>query len=305
MVARWLNAPTPVQMNASKAYEKNSKLVKPCRFAPILPAVNSGSVVCITIPVVTMATTKHFAANDTPVPVKFNLFKWSLPPIVENDTIASPLQSCAFSCPSYNATRLSEEVGDFSFFTSSTDFGINERCLCVGCMPSFHGYENTDRMQCLGIVSPPGSNVLYTKLPEMTFKMSRLAKNAEPRLSKKAKQQPLQRSAFSSFSKNVVAEILPSYFDTYYGPLSDNYARLNAVLNARLGGSTAMLKMQQTGDTIVHDAAKEGDLNKIAFLLKEGMLPAARNFRDETPSFCAAIMGFPSAALLLQLCSRH
>ena len=345
VVTHWLNMATQEEMKTAKACQRKSTLAKPSHFAPISPMPNSSSVACVSVPsniptnaaAKTPSATKTPAAAKTPVtiknpvatkkpavaiktpvaprkptalalasmpavdnsidsyddactPVRPMFFTPPLTPMSKYDARAFPLPSGAFACPSYDSPG-----DDDNFFTPLADFDTSQRFLCAGCMSRFHVGSSPDR--CLGYVPTQVKNLPDPQLPDIELKMPLLSENAE--------QHPPPRSAVASLFQNTSAQIPPSYFTTYYGPLSKKYLAYNKVLNFMLGGNAAALKQNKTGNTLLHDAAKEGDLSKIAYLLTRGMLVAARNFRNETPEFCATIMGNSYAAALLQSCSRH
>jgi hypothetical protein len=285
-------ASMPAVDNSIDSYDDACTPVRPMFFTPPLTPMSKYDARAFPLPSGAFACPSYDSPGDDDActPVRPMFFTPTLTPMSKYDARAFPLPSGAFACPSYDSPG-----DDDNFFTPLADFDTSQRFLCAGCMSRFHVGSSPDR--CLGYVPTQVKNLPDPQLPDIELKMPLLSENAE--------QHPPPRSAVASLFQNTSAQIPPSYFTTYYGPLSKKYLAYNKVLNFMLGGNAAALKQNKTGNTLLHDAAKEGDLSKIAYLLTRGMLVAARNFRNETPEFCATIMGNSYAAALLQSCSRH
>ena len=266
-VTRWLSMETQDEMKAARAEREGWVPVKAHMFVPVSPAPISNSEACVVL--------------KRPVP--------RLP--------------CIGTVSMYDKNILDSQLPDMEFK-----------------MPRFSANAEREKPLCSTVF-------MVAKLPDIEFKMPCLSPNAEqnnplrstvfrdPHLpgmelkisqsSPNAHQHHPPLSTVSSMFQDISADIQPSNFTTYYGPLSSKHLAYNKVLNFILGGSVAALEQNKTGNTLLHLAAKEGDLVKIEFLLKKGMLVAARNLSDETPAFCATVTGNSHAAALLQLCSRH
>ena len=187
------------------------------------------------------------------------------------------------------------------------------------------------RLPCIGNVSIHVKNILVSQLPDMELKMPRLSQNAEqdnplrstvcmvpklpdvelkmPCLSPNAEQNnPLRSTVFRDphlpGMELKMSRSSPNA-DQHHPPLSASTWHTTRCSTSSSAAVSLRLEQNKTGNTLLHDAAKEGDLIKIEFLLKKGMLVAARNVGDETPAFCATVTGNSHAAALLQSCSRH